>query len=331
MKSNYINHVVFVIDRSGSMRGLETDVERVFDNQIKNLKRQAKELGQENRVSVYVFDDSVDNLIYDKDVNTVESLNYKVRGGTALIDATLEAIGDLKTIPQKYGDHGFLVIVLTDGQENASRSSSYTLRDKISSLDDNWTVSVLVPDLSAKKDAEKFGFPIGNIAIWEVSREGIKKVDTFVSSATTQYLRGRAAGIRSTKNLFQIDASTLKTQEVKNKLTELRANRDYSFLPVRQDSPIREYVESWLKEPYVAGSAYYQLTKPETIQANKQLCVQDKLNGKVYAGFEAREMLQLPHYDVKVSPDNYGKYYIFVQSTSVNRKLLKGTNLIVLK
>lgn len=42
-------------------------------------------------------------------------------------------------------------------------------------------------------------------------------------------------------------------------------------------------------------------------------------------------MLGLPDFEVKVNPASYGQYDIFVQSTSVNRKLIKGTKLLVLK
>ena len=58
---------------------------------------------------------------------------------------------------------------------------------------------------------------------------------------------------------------------------------------------------------------------------------QDKLNGKVYSGVNARAMLALPDQEVKVNPASHNAFDIFVQSTSTNRKLIKGTKLLVLK
>jgi hypothetical protein len=59
--------------------------------------------------------------------------------------------------------------------------------------------------------------------------------------------------------------------------------------------------------------------------------VQDKVTGAIYVGVNARNLLGLPAQEVKVNPANVSAYNIFVQSTSVNRKLPKGTQLIVLK
>jgi hypothetical protein len=71
--------------------------------------------------------------------------------------------------------------------------------------------------------------------------------------------------------------------------------------------------------------------KPETIQGHKNVIITDKVNGKAYIGEKARKLLQLPNFDVKVNPDMNGKYNLYVQSTSSNRRLIKGTQLIVLK
>jgi uncharacterized protein with von Willebrand factor type A (vWA) domain len=116
---NYINHIAFVIDKSGSMSGIINQVVQVFDNQIQHLAARSRELNQETRVSVYLFDDRVECLLFDMDVMRMPSLasHYHASGGTALIDSTLQALSDLSLTPQKYGDHAFLIYALTDGQE----------------------------------------------------------------------------------------------------------------------------------------------------------------------------------------------------------------------
>lgn len=55
----------------------------------------------------------------------------------------------------------------------------------------------------------------------------------------------------------------------------------------------------------------------------------NKMNDIKYGGSDARDMLNLPPYAVKVKPGSFGEWRIFVQSTSVNRKLIAGTTVFV--
>lgn len=332
MINNYINHVVLVVDASGSMQSLSRDVVRVFDNQISYLAQRSKELDQETRVSVYLFNDTATCLVYDKDVLRLPSLAsiYKAGGNTALVDATLKALEDLAKTPELYGDHAFLVYVLTDGEENRSRNSFLTLANKIKSLPDNWTLAAMVPSQVGMFEAKKFGFPANNIAIWSVTAAGLEQGGDVMKQATDNFMKSRATGVRSTRSLFSLDATALNARQVARSLDSVSA-LEYSVLPVTRDVVIKDFVESWTKKPYVPGSTYYQLTKAETVQPYKQVCIQDKKNGKVYSGAEARQMIGLPGTTVKVSPLNNTIYDIFLQSTSLNRKLVAGTKAILLK
>lgn len=329
---NYINHIVFVVDASGSMRGLETEVVKVFDAQIKHLAIRSKELDQETRVTVYLFNNAVNCLIYDKDVLRLPSLKdyYQTNGGTALIDGTVTALDDLALTPQKYGDHAFLTYVMTDGEENTSKFTQFDLSKKIKALADNWTLAVLVPNQTGVHEAKKFGFPANNVQIWNTTVDGIEKAGETMKIATDNFMVARSKGLRSTKNLFDLDVSKLTATAVATNLNQLSADQ-YVLIPVHNDSVIKPLVESWTKVSYTKGSAYYQLTKPEKVQGYKQICIQDKVNGKVYSGVNARQMLNLPAHEVKVNPASHGMFDIFVQSTSINRKLMKGTKLLVLK
>lgn len=334
---NYINHIVFVVDRSGSMSGKESAVVKVFDNQIKYLAKRSKELDQETRVTVYQFNTSSDCVIYDKDALRLPSIqgHYSTGGGTGLIDATLKAIKELGETPQRYGDHSFLIYVLTDGQETQRTGieGAEALQREINKLPDNWTLGVFVPDAQGVHEAKRFGFPANNISVWSTnSQDGVSEVGNTMQAATESYMTSRATGVRGTKNLFQLNTQ-ISTSAVKNNLEELKAS-EYEVLLVRSyddGKAIKEFVESWTKNPYRVGSAYYQLTKPEKVQASKEICIQEKRSGKVFTGANARSMLGLPPQEVKVSPADFGTFNIFVQSTSVNRKLVKDTQLIVLK
>ncbi|KPC83312.1 hypothetical protein ADL27_47255, partial [Streptomyces sp. NRRL F-6602] len=104
------------------MSRLSGKVIEVADQQIAYLARRSRELDQETRVTVYVFANKVECVIYDKDVLRMPSLKqlYRVGGMTALLAATLTSQRELAQTAQLYGDHSFLTFVLTDGQENAS-------------------------------------------------------------------------------------------------------------------------------------------------------------------------------------------------------------------
>lgn len=332
-QQNYINHIAFVIDKSGSIRNarLEDSIIEAFDSQVNNLKTRALESGQETRVSLYLFNEDIECLCFDVDISKVPSLSraYRASGDTAMIDAMFKTIDDLSKINTIYGDHAFLVYCLTDGENRINNNLSGRLNKEITNLPENWTVACLVPNQNGVYEAKKFGFPAQNIQVWETTKKGVETASRKMSFATDTYYTSRAKGIRGTKTLFNLDASNLNTTKVKKNLQELN-HREYELLPVHNDAKIKDYVEAFLGE-YRVGSAYYEVMKPETIQANKQLAVQDKLNGKIYFGLNARDILGLPNYEVKVSPLNYGKYRIFCQSNSVNRNLVRGTQLLVLK
>ena len=329
---NYINHITFVVDASSSMGDFSNQVVTVFDNQIKHLARRSKELDQETRVSVYLFADEVRCLIYDMDVMRLPSLAgfYEAYGMTALVDGTLKAIEDLQKTPELYGDHAFLIYTLTDGEENKSRNCASTLARKIGSLPENWTLAALVPNQNGIYEAKKAGFPSDNCSIWDTnSIRGVESAGSVIQKTTDTFMTNRSKGIRGTKTLFKMDVN-VSSAAVRSNLDELERS-EYIVIRIQQKEQIRDCVENRTGKTYINGSAYYQLTKPETIQAKKLICIKDKNNGKVYTGVAARQLLGLPNTNARVTPGNLKNFDVYVQSTSYNRALVPGTTLIVLK
>lgn len=335
--SNIINHIVLVLDASLSMSSVSRELIKVADNQIKYLAQRSKELDQETRVTVYSFNttgytynntQNIDCLIYDKDVLRMPSISelYKVDGATPLIDATLTALDDLAMTPEKYGEHSFLVYVLTDGEENASRNKAYDLTAKLNGLPDNWTLATFVPNQTGVFEAKRFGFPAQNIAVWDASTAaGVSEMGERIRQTTETFMVNRSKGIRGTKNLFSLDTPSLDL--VDRSLKSLGWGQ-FRLLPVEETGRIDEFVESHLGRPYKLGEAFYQLMKTETIQPQKNVAILSKK--KLYVGDEARDLLGLPDYNVKVSPGDHPDYEVFIQSTSVNRKLIEGTTLLIL-
>lgn len=333
---NYINHIGLLLDKSYSMYRLVDQVIQVVDDLIAHLAQRSKELDQETRVTVYVFDDTPKCVIYDKDVLRLPSVRefYRASGNTALIDATLLSISDLRLTPQKYGDHAFLTYVFTDGQENASsKNGQYQITSTLTTLNDNETVAVLVPDQHGVAMAKRYGFPADNVAIWEVSAKGLTEVATKITKSADTFMTSRTQGVRSSKTIFSMDLGTVNKATVNSK-TLVSLDRDaYLLLDVKTPHDgfqIRDFVEEQ-GHPYKMGKAYYQLTKTEKIQPQKNVALQNIHSGRIYTGPQARDLLGLSDQEDRVKPDGNPEYRVYIQSTSVNRKLVQGTKLLLLK
>ncbi len=129
MREN-LTELVFILDRSGSMSGLEADTIGGFNSMI---KKQQKEEG-EALVSTVLFDDQCEVLHDRVEISKIEKMtedDYYVRGCTALLDAVGGAIHHIGNI-HKYAREEdrpakTLFIITTDGLENASRR--YTFKD----------------------------------------------------------------------------------------------------------------------------------------------------------------------------------------------------------
>lgn len=357
-----INHVALVIDASFSMDKHQKAVIAVADGLIKHLAAKSQELDQETRVTVYTFGDDWRVLIFDKDVMRLPSIKdlYKIDGNTALIAATMKSQDDLAKTAQMYGDHAFLTYVITDGEENVSRwstvfggngqrvrytttASKYTdheikkmLADRLNGLEENWTVACLVPNQMGVRYAESYGFPRDNIQIWDTtSKDGILEVGKVITEATDTYMTNRDLGVRGSKTMFaKMGAADLNLGAVKQAGLRRLPKDKYEVLAVLaadDGAAIKEFVERMTGKPYVTGTAHYELMKTEKIQPSKKVLVRDKKSGVVYTGQHARDLLGLPSdREVRVKTDENPKYRVFVQSTSLNRKLVAGTKLILL-
>jgi len=315
------------------MKGLTNQVIKVTDSIVQNLANRSKQMEQETRVSIYQFNGSVENIVYDQDALRLASVNgvYDCRGSTALIDATLKVISDLEKTATLYGDHSFLMYVITDGGETDRPNGAQELFARIGKLPDNWTLAAFAPNPMCVGEAKKYGFPANNVALWSTTEQGMEEVGKVINEATNQYMTMRSTGKKGTKNLFYLNTN-IDTSTIQKSLSELNP-KTFDILHVRDyddGKAIKEFVESW-KIDYRVGSAYFQLSKPEKVQASKNIIVKKKFDGKVFHGPEVRSLLGLPDCEVKVSPTSFKDFEIFVQSTSINRKLVKDTMLIVIK
>jgi len=321
--------VIFLFDESSSMSGHAEALIKLFDNEVKFLAAQSKDLNQETRVSVYVFSSrgTARCLIYDMDVLRLPSLKglYKPSGMTALCEATVLALQDLEMTPQKYGQHSFWLLGFTDGFENASAETDrQKMPVMMGNRPDNWTTSIFVPDQISKKYAVDWGFPKDNIAIWDTtSVRGVEDMAQTVRQASTAFFNMRASGGRGTKSIFSLN--TLSTDEIK-KLNKIQPH-EFRLLSVAEREEIKPFITRRMGS-YHKGTVYYELVKNEKVQADKSIIVYH--NGGYYSGAAARQMLGLPSEEVLVKAEAHPEYTIYIQSNSVNRNLIPNQKVIVL-
>lgn len=162
MKKN-LSEIVFILDRSGSMRGLESDTIGGFNAM---LERQQKEDG-EAYISTVLFDSS-SSVLHDRaDVRSVPPMterDYSVRGCTALLDAVGDAIHHIGNVhkyarPEDVPEHTLFVIT-TDGMENASRRySAERIKQMIHRQKEKygWEFIFLGANIDAVETAGSFG------------------------------------------------------------------------------------------------------------------------------------------------------------------------------
>jgi hypothetical protein len=380
-------HIVLLVDASSSMRPLRDPVVKVVDGLVKEWEQQALALGDMTRLSIYQFSSQdympngtfIECIAYDTDIARVSGVLqcraekekakgnrdgswFQPQGNTALIAATTHALEELALTPTIHGDHTFLFYSVTDGGENWSDRQhppvhAADLVKAIDALPENWTIAALVPNIHGQIAAKRYGYPAGNIMVWDAtSAKGVEEAGRRVAEVTASYMQSRTTtGMRSTRSLFvggQVDAA-----QVKGKLTPL-AHSAYEIVPVtktdkawmKRKRPTKRYPEGEeigfvvriddfidrMYPPFMVGKGWYQLfsngaRRREKIQGNKQIAVMDKKTSQIYVGPEARQIVGLPDHDVTVAPDANPDYEIFVKSTSDNRQLPVGTKLLIMK
>lgn len=102
----------------------------------------------------------------------------------------------------------------------------------------------------------------------------------------------------------------------------------FQVLEVDESMPIQFFAER-NGLIFKAGKGFYEFTKTETIQARKEIVLQHRSTGDLFAGNQARIMLGLPiGEEARIQPTRLAEYRVFVQSTSYNRKLIGGTRFL---
>jgi hypothetical protein len=205
------------------------------------------------------------------------------------------------------------------------------IRTVMSGLADHWTSAILVPSSLAKRTAQGYGFPAGNISVWDAdTTKGVEEAIGTMQTAATSFLRGREKGVRGTKNLFAV-GQDISVDDVKANLEPLDA-RKYKLISVKAEAEIRPFVQQH-GLPYFQGCAYYQLGARVTVQASKEVAILEKSTDRVFTGQAARDLLfgaGTTAGAISVKAGHNPDLEVYVQSKSVNRKLKPNTRLLVM-
>jgi hypothetical protein len=336
------NYIGFSNDHSGSMRGIARAAARDFNATVSAVQQAALANNIDTIVNVVqcgVYKNHRESAIVARQIvnsnvqvlKPIPESNYVADGtATPLYDSVGELIEILKAVPD-YNDPEvtFLVFVTTDGGENSSRKwSGRTIGEEIKRLQmtDRWTFVFRVPRGGARSLMQQ-GIPEGNIQEWDQSERGFQVSTQATTQAFDDFYAGRTRGVKSTST-FYTSMKNVSAAEVKAQLKDISGEVTmWSVLSTENNAEIRPFVEAKLKKPMLKGAAFYQLTKTESkVQDTKMIVVREKKTGSVYFGAAARQMLGLPTYgNARVVPGDNGDWDVFVQSTSVNRKLMGGT------
>ncbi len=211
-----LTEIVFILDRSGSMSGLESDTIGGYNSMI---EKQKKEEG-EALISTVLFDGQTD-VLHDRvpldKIDPITEKEYYVRGSTALLDAVGGAIHHIGNV-HKYAreedvPEKTLFIITTDGMENSSRQYSY---DRVKKMIEkqkekyHWEFIFLGANIDAVSVADRFGVDRQHAVRYECDSAG-----TALNFQVMNKMVSCARGAKSAKAMNEAFCSEEMLDEVR--------------------------------------------------------------------------------------------------------------------
>ena len=192
-----LTEMIFILDRSGSMGGLEKDTIGGFNNLIQNQKAQVGEA----IVTTVLFDnhyDVIHNHLDLKEVPQLTDKEYYPRGMTALLDAVCKTILTTQkrhqSLPSDSVPENTIVIITTDGHENASKQYNYhdakTLINKQKEIY-NWEFIFLGANIDSEKEASKLGIRKERATNYKADKRGVDVHYEALSKTVGNYRRNK--------------------------------------------------------------------------------------------------------------------------------------------
>lgn len=208
-------YVTIILDQSGSMGGTKAQAIQGYNEQVQQMKLNSKD--QDIFCSLITFNGEVFEHLWCEPADKLTEAtteDYKTEGSTAMRDAIGYAIEKLQKTVDNSGDIAHLVVIVSDGEENASHHYSVEALSELKSAVDKtgkWTFTYMGCDERyLKKVAQQLNIPISNVAKWSNSSPELA-IRGMHQNCTKQkaYYRGRAKGITQQANVYSDDICCL--------------------------------------------------------------------------------------------------------------------------
>ena len=208
VKGRKETYITLVLDRSGSMYSCYAAALDAINEQIETIKKNAHK-GGKTYVSLLTFDNEIDVVfenVLAQEVKHLTPEDYVLGGSTALRDAVMTAIETMEEFESSKKNQGFLMILISDGQENASGTPQEELQRRIEELDaDKWTFTYML-DGHTWEQVQAFSVayasPIGNMSTYTADSAGTLRSSHCMAAGVVNYMDSRGEGETKSKTFY---------------------------------------------------------------------------------------------------------------------------------
>ncbi|AOW11001.1 vWA domain-containing protein [Flavobacterium gilvum] len=193
----------FVLDKSGSMNNCRETTIDGFNKQLETIKQLQREFPEQKfEISLTIFDNDVDHIFSHSNVNGFENLTpamYVPDGSTALLDAIGESINKIRIAHESQilnNEMSVIMVILTDGMENASREFTYhNIANTIKTLEqtEKWTFTFLGADIDAIHTSKMLNIREENVVSF--NKGDMYEMMDEISNGMRHYSQSKSAGI----------------------------------------------------------------------------------------------------------------------------------------
>lgn len=176
--------IIFLLDRSGSMGGIETDTIGGYNSYINEQKK------NNAKVTTILFDDKYEMLTKREDIKNIKKLTnkeYYVRGCTALLDA----IGNTINFMDKEKANKVMFVITTDGMENASKEFTRAKIKEMIQGHKDWEFIYIGADIDSYSEGQSIGIDSKNISNYRKDKKGVSMLYSAINNATENYRADR--------------------------------------------------------------------------------------------------------------------------------------------